>query len=363
MSINEKVIKKVLIIGELFSDSLVENIMVTLKNMGYEVCVLPLNPFKNSTKLYSRILGSYLIRFFHCAEAYFSKNLERKTMEFQPDLVLSLEPGVSPVAIDKIKKETGAIVVCWYTDSIANLDRQYALAAPYDILFLKEPYMVELFRNKLNKNVYYLPEACNPIWHKIVDLNDEEKKYSGCDIAVTGNVYYYRVLILEQLMSYQLKIWGGAFSRWLESPLRGKFMARYVTCEEKSKAFGAAKINLNTLHPSEIYGVNCRIFEIAGCGGFQIVDYKPALKDIFEIDKEIVTFETIAELKEKVAYYLSHDDEREEIALRSYERAHKEHTYEQRLKTIMSLVSDDLNCKMQNANVKLPIPNSHMGVK
>ncbi len=79
--------------------------------------------------------------------------------------------------------------------------------------------------------------------------------------------------------------------------------------------------------------------------------------------KDIKKVLVIGELKEKVAYYLSHDDEREEIALRSYERAHKERTYEQRLKTIMSLVSDDLNYKMQNANFKLPIPNSHMGVK
>lgn len=306
--------------------------------MGYVAEVLPLNPFLYKTNVYISMAANKLTRAFPAIEAYLSEVLIKKTIEFQPDLVVSICPEVLPEMIEKTKKETDAIVVFWYTDSVANMGRQYMLAAPYDILFTKEPYMVELFRKKLNINTFYLPDACNPIWHNPVELNDDQSSYYGCDIAIVGNMYYYRALVLEQFTNYQIKIWGPMFCRWLRSPLRSVFTGKYVAREEKAMAFRAAKINLNTLHPSEIYGINARTFEITGCGGFQIAEYRPALKDLFEIDKEIVTFETIGELKEKVAYYMAHDDERKEIAQRAYERAHREHTYEHRLKTMMTAV-------------------------
>ena len=152
-------------------------------------------------------------------------------------------------------------------------------------------------------------------------------------------MYYYRTLVLEQLMEHEIKIWGPAYPRWLDSPTRALFKAKYVVMEEKAKAFQAAKINLNLLHPTEIYGINCRAFEIAGCGGFQLIDLKAGLDELFEPEKEVVTFRTLKELKEKTAYYLVHEDERRQIALRSYERAHREHTYEQRLEKLIDITA------------------------
>ncbi len=339
--VNDKsVFQRVLIIGDLFPDSLADNIYITLRNMGHEVSVVPSNPVKSSNKAFLRISGTYLTRLFPFFEEQFSLRLVKKVIKFQPDLVISTMAEVCPKTIERMKKETdAAAVVCWYTDAITNLDRQYMLAAPYDILFVKEPYLVELLQKKLNKNAFYLPEACNPVWHKRVDLTESERRYYSCDIALVGNMYYYRAMILERLVDCNIKIWGPVFPRWLNSATRNLFQNRYVSREEKAKAFVGAKINLNTLSPEEIYGVNCRMFEIAGCGGFQIVDFKPSIEEFFEVDKEIVLFETLEELKGKIAYYISHEDERKEIALRSYERAHKEHTYEQRLKVLMKVTS------------------------
>lgn len=332
-------IKKILVIGNLYPDSFPENIAIALKNMGYLTAVFSLDPFLNTSHARLRILSGYAKRIFPVIENYFSKKLIRKAIDFEPHLVISTEPMIPPNAITEIKKQTGAAAVCWFTDSIANLDRQYILASPYDIIFTKEPFMADIFRKKLGKNTFYLPEACNPVWHKLTDLNDEERRHSSCDINITGNMYYYRALILENFMDYNIKIWGPVFPKWLNSATRKFFQNKYVTKEKKAKAFRAAKINLNLMHYTEISSVNCRTFEIAGCGGFQIADSKPAMKDLFEIDKEIVVFETLKELKEKVAYYLSHEKERNEIALRGYERAYKDHTYEQRLKILIQEVN------------------------
>ena len=332
-----KNIRKILVIGDMFPDSFAHNIVVTLAAMGYDAQSIALNPVANSKRAHMRILGSYLPRIFPALEERFLSTLERKAVDFQPDLVISTESGLTPGIVAKIKAGTDSIVVCWFTDSVANMGRQYLLAANYDILFTKDPYMVELFSKKLGKPTVLLPEACNPMWHKLLKLSADDKKFYGCDINVTGNMYYYRALVLEQLMEHDIKIWGPSYPRWLSSPTKKLFQTKYVTMEEKAKAFQAAKISLNLLHPTEIHGINCRAFEIAGCAGFQLIDAKAGLSQFFEPGREVITFDSIGELKEKIAYYFTHEDERHEIALRSYERAHREHTYERRLEKLIGL--------------------------
>ena len=92
------------------------------------------------------------------------------------------------------------------------------------------------------------------------------------------------------------------------------------------------------MHYGEIQGVNCHLFEAADCGAFQIADWKPGLAELFEPEREIVTFRTRDELKEKVDYYLAHAEERREIADRAYRRAHREHTYEIRLRKMFDVL-------------------------
>ena len=169
-----------------------------------------------------------------------------------------------------------------------------------------------------------------------LNLKEEKIKY-GCDITIVCNMYPYRVNLIEQFSDYHFKIWGN-FPQWLNTKLRYNFQGEFLTEEDKAKAFIGAKIVINTLHYAEIEGVNARLFEAAGCGAFQIIDKKPALEDLFKEGEEIITFETKKELKEKVDYYLSRPEERLRISEAAYNRAHKEHTYLNRLKLMLEIV-------------------------
>lgn len=119
--------------------------------------------------------------------------------------------------------------------------------------------------------------------------------------------------------------------RLIEPMLQRKF----VSNEAKSKAFRAAKIVLNSIHPAEVWGINARAFEIAGAGGFQLIDWRPGIEQLFREDEELVTFSSMKELKDKIEYYLPRDDERLKIARRGQERALLEHTYEKRLELLL----------------------------
>ena len=89
------------------------------------------------------------------------------------------------------------------------------------MVFLKDHYLVDVFRNYAGMNAYYLPEACNPVYHKRVELSGEEKRVYASDICTFGNIYYYRQAILQALKKYDLQVWGDR-PDWLINRLDGR---------------------------------------------------------------------------------------------------------------------------------------------
>jgi len=80
-----------------------------------------------------------------------------------------------------------------------------------------------------------------------------------------------------------------------------------------------------------------RVFEIPGCGGFEISEYADNVTDYYVPDKEMAFFAAIPELVEKVKYFLSHDEEREKACLAAYERTLREHTFERHFKEFFKI--------------------------
>ncbi|MEJ2009476.1 MAG: glycosyltransferase [Acidobacteriota bacterium] len=322
---------RILVSGNLFEDSFARNIVVTAEHMGHAVMAVDESPRRRQRSVRLSSLEFALARAFPAIERSRYNRVIKSVQSFHPDIVLACHGRLPPEVVRRIKQISAAKVAVWFPDHMANLDRQYALAGSYDAWFFKDRYMAETFREKLDLNAHYLPEACNPLWHRRVQPSEAERAKYGCDLCTASNMYYYRARMVEIFKDYDLKIWGNGYPPWLKSAMRKHYPNVYVAELEKAKAFNSAKIVLNTMHYGEIMGVNCRLFEAAGCGAFQIADHKPVLPELFEPEREIVTFRTRAELKEKVDYYLARPEERKEIAGRAYARAHREHTYELRL--------------------------------
>ena len=111
------------------------------------------------------------------------------------------------------------------------------------------------------------------------------------------------------------------------------------TLTEMPKVFHASRINLNmTMRPIET-GLSLRIWDVLGCGGFLLTNYQAELPDYFEIGRDLETYSSMEELEEKVRYYLSHEEERIEIAVNGYEKTVKHHTYEARIAEMIRVLS------------------------
>ena len=96
-------------------------------------------------------------------------------------------------------------------------------------------------------------------------------------------------------------------------------------------AFSASRINLNIPLVTIRTGVSLRVIDVLGCGGFLISGMQPELYELFDVGSELVIYEDIEDLYEKSAYYLSHEEERLQIARNGYERVKRDFTFDDRL--------------------------------
>lgn len=108
---------------------------------------------------------------------------------------------------------------------------------------------------------------------------------------------------------------------------------------DMNKVFYLSKINLNITLPSIQTGIPQRIFDICGCGGFVLSNYQEEIDELFTIGKDIETFKNLQELLDKSSYYLSHEEERQKLAIASYMTVRDKYTYPIQLQKIIDIVS------------------------
>jgi len=331
---------RILLSGEVFPDSFTENVGSGFEELGHDV-TYSADFFKQmgyaSMARFAQMVATALPQVEQRAQL----TLVRAAVDLQPDLVLCINQP-HPNVIRKLRQAVPrARVAHWMSDAVTGFGRQYNLASDYDVMFFKDQYIVDFVRKKLGKRCFFLPQAANPKWHRRTPLSAADQERYGCDLTVAGNLYWYRALMMEPFLDYDIKLWGENSPGWMNSPVRDRYPGRFVAREEKAKAYGAAKIVFNVMHYAEFLGCNLRLFEAAACGGFVIVDHRPNIHEMFEPGKEIVTFENRDELKEKIDYYLSHEEERRTIADAGYERAQRDHMYPERLTKMLGHIFNE----------------------
>jgi len=106
--------------------------------------------------------------------------------------------------------------------------------------------------------------------------------------------------------------------------------------KDMPKVFHQSKINLNFTIRNIRSGIPLRVWDVLGAGGFMLTNFQAEIPQYFENGKDLVYFESINDMSKKVDYYLIHEDERIQIAKNGYEKVKKYHSYESRLKQIIS---------------------------
>lgn len=312
-----------------------ENVADALVQMGHAVSQLgPAHPAYRSRRVHN--IANLARMAAPGLDERFQGRIARAALEAECEIVINIDLRLMPGTVAHLKRN-GVQVAFWFPDSVAHLARQLMILSPYDALFFKEPHFVERVRSNLGMPVYYLPEACNPRWHKPTVTAGTEPY-----LVVAGTMYPVRVRLLERLMAkgIPLKLYGVGIPSWVgDTPARSAHAGRYITREEKAQVFRSAAGVLNTMVPSEVAGVNGRLFQAAACGAAVISEFRPMLPEVFSIGNEVLSFGNFDELVDQATRLLTEAGLTASLGNAASSRAHRDHTYQNRLTTILEKLS------------------------
>ena len=264
--------------------------------------------------------------------------LEKTLTDFRPDMLFVMrghgfDGGYLKYLKDKyrIKK-----IVGWWVKGPKWLDIMISEAKLYDHFFCihKEGYTNE-------NGIEYLPAlAVDDILYRRLPSIDQ--KQFNHDIVFVGGWTKKRQEIINALKDYPVAVYG---PKWMKknifnSDIRAMIKKKGIWGEELVGLYNKTKIALNISQwdTASLSGLNLRIFDIPACSTFLLTDYSDALAEYFKPGEEIETFKDIAELRDKLSYYLKNDAERERIALNGYKRTLSLETYKNKMEDLLNKI-------------------------
>lgn len=123
--------------------------------------------------------------------------------------------------------------------------------------------------------------------------------------------------------------------------VRVRYMGSVDYWSELPKVFHASKINLNFTIPNIKSGIPLRVWDVLGAGGFLMTNYQAEIPLYFKEGEDLICFDGVEDLREKAAYYLAHEEERQRIAKNGYEKVKRYHDYVDRIKKILVTVENE----------------------
>lgn len=253
------------------------------------------------------------------------KDFNKIYNKFQPDLIFCCLTGNTNVTqyepleeIKKITKSGDCLTFNWFCDDtwrFRDFSKQicnffYACSTP-------EPSFIKKYKD-INYNNILLGA-----WHVSSNLYSRHTGYNH-DISFIGGMTNCRAEFLNNL----------------NVPISYKTGLSY---EDVFNLFTTSKINLNlTINDNDTNKqpqMKLRIFEVVSTNGFLLTQYTPDLEQFFELEKEIITFKTVEEARDKINFYLTNDTARSKIARAGYLRYIKEHTSKNRLSKLISNIN------------------------
>lgn len=259
-------------------------------------------------------------------------------------LICMAQAPITGELLTKLRQD-GVITVLWFVEDYLRFKYWQPMSQYYDFIFtIQKGDCLSALKQAGAGETHYLPTACDPHIHQPLSLSAEERKRWGSPVSFVGAGYHNRQQAFASLADMPFKIWGTEWPGCKPFDRLVQEEGRRLKPDEYIRIFNSSDINLN-LHSSmerdgvDPYGdfVNPRTFELAATGAFQLTDQRSLLPELFSED-EIATFKSVSEMKELIRYYLDKPEERQQKANAARQRVLSDHTYDKRLKEMLSVI-------------------------
>ena len=245
------------------------------------------------------------------------------------------------------------IIMCgssllWVTDDPYARESNVHNARLFDLHFTNDSGSLPSYQGK----AHHLPFAACPKLHEY-DIPYQGGNYYLYDLLFVGTAWPNRVSLLKALLPdlKGLKVkFALPYNQDVPVPDIDLSPSAYLwrtTVQEMAKFANRSRIVLTLHRDYSVSGNNTRaltpgprIFEAALAGGFQLVDGSlPEVSNYFHVGKEIAAFTSPDECVKQIEYYLSHEDERLDMARAAQKRCVSEHLYKHRIDKMFEMVN------------------------
>ncbi len=233
--------------------------------------------------------------------------------------------------------EVGAILVFWLHDDPYEFDSNAKILRIADHIFSNDRWASEHYNRE---NVWHLPMAASPT------LRHNPDKAKERDVFFCGVGFQNRKRMLKDLSLILNKVHTEIFGDEWDI---GEFpfcRNQRIPTDRISAYYASSRIVLNLArdfnYANSRYQLTPstpgpRTFEGAMAGACQMMFVESLeIMDYFEIDKEIVLFDSPAEFETKLMYLLNNPEKRAGIGIAAQLRCLKEHTYAARAQQILN---------------------------
>ncbi|MCI9546964.1 MAG: glycosyltransferase [Lachnospiraceae bacterium] len=299
----------------------------------------------HSNMLYAEAL--YETNYIFTFDSYmcnFLKHQGSKTIYYAPLAVNAKRLRSIPVSQEDREKYSTEIsfIGALYNEEHHFFERLCSKSDPYTIGYLQALIMAQT-------DIYGcdLMEKC--LTKDIIAIIEQTMPYNTPEgfLAPASHIYsnYYlarkvasteRILMLELLsesfethlytLDEEVKV-GKATNRGIAD--YAAVMPKVVRC---------SKINMNPTLKSIHTGIPLRAMDIMGCGGFLLTNFQEDFFLHFEPDIDFVYYTSFEEMLDKAAYYLTHDEKRNQIRYSALDKVTEAHSFEIRLGQMLQII-------------------------
>jgi spore maturation protein CgeB len=272
-------------------------------------------------------------------------DLLQANKDFQPALNIFYHPPMDLDQYQEVITKMGGHKLAWCMECPYEIDTLLTNAGLFGYIFVHDKSSADFLRYRLTRHcrVSHVPHACLPSAHHPRPFSYEHRS----DLLFVGNAFKSRVKFLEEqaafLSDYMFTLVGIGYPL-LPAMSGQRLLNTHVWRDDYYRYVSGARIALNlhrmnsdldmrNLQNVKASSPNNRLFEIAATGVPQLVDVsrRPELDEYFEPEREIMTFASPEEFREKFRWMMEHPSEARAIGEASMRRALAHHTYQHRL--------------------------------
>lgn len=206
-----------------------------------------------------------------------------------------------------------------------------------DLILTSFPHYVSRFRERGIASEYFRI-GFDPI--VLDEIGSPVRDHACTFVGGISAAHAGRLNLLQHLArEVDITFYGyGADGLDYESPIRSRHRGEAWSLGMYT-ALARSHITVNVhIDAAEDNANNMRLYEATGCGALLVTDQKANLAELFDPEREVVTYRSPQEAVEKIRYYMEHPQEASVIARAGQARTLREHTYRHRMDELATIL-------------------------